>query len=281
MPDTETGPRPPRPRPGEGRAAADPPSTPQPPLRKAWAAELPVVRSKADLVYETLRNAVARGELRPGDHLAMDELARDLGVSRIPVREAVSRLEFEGLLVSGVRSGITVAEVDHHEIRGVFLAREAIEGLVGRLAAVRADASLVADLDDTHQAMHAALDTGDAVALAELNAAFHTALARATGYRILAELTEQLLLTVRRYRVTSPVADMNWQAVLDEHQAVLEALRQGDPQATAAAVRAHTASQAEHEAEQETGQETGQGTGQEAEQRARAEPEGEQAPRDR
>ncbi|MFC8094553.1 GntR family transcriptional regulator [Streptomyces sp. NPDC057301] len=210
---------------------------------KEWAGRLPPVKSKADLVYESLRAAIASGELRPGERVNMDELARTLGVSKIPIREATKRLESEGLLVSRVHSGVTVAEVDKSEIRGVFLAREAIEGLVGRLAAQNADAGLITALEDIQRAMRAALAARGDQALSQLNTEFHRRLAAASGYRVLAELTEQLLLTIQRYRIIAPKDRMDWRSVVEEHDIVIEALRGGDPDAVAEAMRAHTASQ--------------------------------------
>ncbi|MEV5583078.1 GntR family transcriptional regulator [Streptomyces parvus] len=214
---------------------------------KNWSPTLPKVKSKADLVYEQLRGAIADGNLRPGQRVNMDELARAFEVSKIPVREAVKRLESEGLLVSRVHSGVTVAEVDLTEMRGVFLARETIEGLVARLAAENADAELLSNLEGVQLEMSTALGTGDLGTLPELNSRFHGLLAEATGYRILTELTEQLLLTVRRYRVVAPMDDLNWRSVLSEHETIITAMREGDVRATAAAAMAHTSSQARHE----------------------------------
>ncbi|MEU9671650.1 GntR family transcriptional regulator, partial [Streptomyces bobili] len=162
---------------------------------KKWAGRLPAVKSKADLVYASLRAAIASGELRPGARLNMDELARSFGVSKIPVREATKRLESEGLLVARVHSGVTVAEVDKNEIRGVFLAREAIESLIGRLASENAGPTLITGLEDVQRAMRVALTAGADQALSQLNTKFHRRMAEASGYRVLAELTEQLLLT--------------------------------------------------------------------------------------
>ncbi|MFB7608663.1 GntR family transcriptional regulator [Streptomyces gardneri] len=214
---------------------------------KAWTGRLPVVKSKADLVYDSLRAAIAEGQLRPGERVNMDELARDFGVSKIPVREAVKRLESEGLLVSRVHAGVTVAEIDVTEMRGVFLAREAIEGLVAGLVAEQADEALLDRLDEIQTAMRGALESGAIDRLSELNTSFHRALAEATGYRILADLTEQLLLTIRRYRAVAPIDEMNWRSVIDEHDGIIGALRRGDATAAADAARAHTVAQARHE----------------------------------
>ncbi|WP_432093404.1 GntR family transcriptional regulator [Streptomyces sp. bgisy100] len=215
--------------------------------QKEWAARLPVAKSKAELVYDNLHTAIVGGALRPGERINMDELARNLGVSKIPIREAVKRLQSEGLVVSRVHSGVMVAEIDQKEIHGVFLAREAIEGLVGRLAVDNVSAKLLADLQRVQRSMRKQLDKGEVESLPELNADFHRILAEASGYRILVELTEQLLLTVRRYRLVSPTDEQAWWTVVDEHDAIIEALRGSDAEGVAEAVRAHTVSQASRE----------------------------------
>ncbi|MEV6400848.1 GntR family transcriptional regulator [Streptomyces sp. NPDC051907] len=212
-----------------------------------WAEPLPAFKSKSDLVYETLRRAIAGGDLRAGERINMDELARNLGVSKIPIREAVKQLESEGLVVSRAHAGVSVAEVDLTEMRGVFLAREAIEGLVAQLAAERVTDALLADLEEVQQAMRDELAEGSMDRLPELNSRFHLTLSAGAGFRILADLTEQLLLTVRRYRVTAPKDQENWRAVIEEHDALLDALRRRDPEAAGAAARAHINAQADHE----------------------------------
>ncbi|QKW10298.1 GntR family transcriptional regulator [Streptomyces sp. NA04227] len=218
---------------------------------KSWARPLPAVKSKADLVYDHLRGAIADGHLHPGERLNMDELARTLGVSKIPIREAVKRLESDGLLTSRVHSGVVVSGVDKAEMRGVFLARGAIEGLVARLAAEQADDKLIDSLAKAQQLMREALAEGAIDKLQQHNSEFHGLLAGATGYRILAELTEQLLFTVRRYRMTTPDDVRNWGQVIEEHETILAALREKDPAAAEAAAQAHTASQAGHEIDEQ------------------------------
>ncbi|MFF2330258.1 MULTISPECIES: GntR family transcriptional regulator [unclassified Streptomyces] len=214
---------------------------------KTWATRLPEVKSKADLAYDSLRDAIVSGYVRPGERINMDEVARNLGVSKIPIREAIKRLESEGLVTSRVHSGVVVAHVDKTEMRGVFLAREAIDGLVARLAAERSDDRLLSDLQGVQDEMRAALRTGDTDELQRLNSEFHGVLAEASGYRILAELTEQLLLTIRRYRIAAPQDTQNWSVIIEEHDAIMDALRREDPAAAATAAQAHTISQAGHE----------------------------------
>ena len=215
--------------------------------QKEWATPLPAVKSKADLVYDNLRAAISTGALRPGERVNMDELAREFGVSKIPVREAVKRLESDGLVVSRVHAGVVVTDIDRTEMRGVFLAREAIEGLVVRLVAEQADPAVLRRLEKVQASMRADLKAGRVDRMPELNSQFHRILADASGYRVLGDLTEQLLMTVRRYRVVTPVEEAKWQSVVDEHDAVLATLRTGDAAAAAEAARAHIRSQSDNE----------------------------------
>ncbi|MFR9798844.1 GntR family transcriptional regulator [Streptomyces sp. MS06] len=218
-------------------------------VEKAWATRLPAIKSKADLAYESLHEAIVAGHLAPGERVNMDELARNLGVSKIPIREAVKRLESEGLLASRAHSGVVVTRVDKTESHGAFLAREVLDGLVARLAAERADDRLLADLQGVQDRMRGALRTKDTDELHRLNSEFHRLLAEASGYHILAEVTECLLVTIRRYRVTAPRDIPNWSAVIAEHDEIVDALRRRDSVAAEAAAKAHTVSQVGHEIE--------------------------------
>ncbi|MET9397126.1 GntR family transcriptional regulator [Kitasatospora sp. NPDC002965] len=209
----------------------------------------PAAKSKTDAVYESLRDAIVQGKLKPGERINMNELARTLGISKPPIREAVKRLEADRLLVSRIHAGATVAPIDVAEMRGVFLARETIETLVAQLAAERMDDTRFAELEDTRQAMRDALDAGTLEKMAELNSRFHQTLAQSAGHRVLHDLTEQLLLTIRRYRVTVPMGDRDWRSVVTEHDVIMDALRRRDPVAAADALRAHIGSQAVHEVE--------------------------------
>ncbi|MED7953087.1 GntR family transcriptional regulator [Streptomyces sp. BE303] len=228
--------------------------------QSSWAERIPAVKSKADLAYESLRSAIAQGDLKAGERINMDELARSFGVSKIPIREAVKRLESDGLLVSRVHAGVTVAGIDVTEMRGVFLAREAIEALVAELAAQRIDDRQLAELEDVQERMRAALERDVTGEMAELNSRFHQLLAEAAGYRVLGDLTEQLLMTIRRYRITAPLGERNWRSVVDEHDTLVAALRRRDPEAASGAARAHISSQAAHEVEQGGAEGEGAGT---------------------
>lgn len=203
--------------------------------------------TKTDQVHDLLRDRILSGELRPGTRLSMDALARELGVSKIPVREAVGRLEAHGLVTTRAHVGPTVAEVDPQQLRGAYLARGALDPLIARLAAQDATEAGVAELAAIQQSMRDALAVDDRVALADTNARFHSQLAGMSGYAILAEISASLLMAVRRYRVVDPLTIDNWATVVAEHESLLAAVTARDGDAAEAAGRLHATSQAGHD----------------------------------
>lgn len=203
--------------------------------------------SKADLVYDHVRQRILTGELQPDQRLSMDALARELGVSKIPIREAMQRLESQGLVVQQQHAGPTVAAVNKQQLAGVYLTRQAIEPLAARLAAPTITESALDGLDRVQMRMREHLLEDSLEELSQLNSAFHVAIAEATGYQILIDFTESMLLSVRRYRVVEPLNRDNWRNVIAEHDAIVAALRAHDPDAAAAACLRHTASQFDHE----------------------------------
>src|SRR3954465_10540647 len=95
----------------------------------------PRPRSRADFVYESLRDAISDGRIAIGERVREEEIARNLGVSRTPVREALQRLHQRGLLVFGAARGLTVASLSQHQVLQLYAMREILEGSAARFAA--------------------------------------------------------------------------------------------------------------------------------------------------
>lgn len=196
-------------------------------------------QTKADLVYDRLRDSILSGEMRPGQRVNIDALARELGISKIPLREAVQRLTAQGLIVQpNPHAGALVAPLSLREMRGVYLARAAIEGLAARVAAQYITEAEVGELAELHEQMIFQNQRGKLSPMSELNRQFHTAIANATGYATLRELTDNTLLRVLHYRVGVRVEPV-WDKVIAEHAMILDALRRGDPAAAELAAREH------------------------------------------
>lgn len=143
--------------------------------------------SKAEYVHEVLRGEIMSGELSAGAAVPQDEIARRLGVSITPVREALRRLESEGLISYRPHHGATVAELSQDAARELYLLRSAIEGLCARLAAKRITEPELAALQELHERMIGEQLSGSVENLAEHSRRFHDLIARAGGPAFLAD----------------------------------------------------------------------------------------------
>jgi DNA-binding GntR family transcriptional regulator len=206
----------------------------------------------APATYARLRALLVRGELAPGARVGEDELATRLGVSRTPVREAMRRLQLEGLLVTdggGARPRVAVAPLRGDEAREVYRAAGALEGMAARAAAALppAERAALADalraLDD---ALGAALgERGPHVPdrLSALHHAFHRRLAEACAGPVTLTLLDTLRPRLERYEwFHAPLlrrVGADFGVVHDEHRAIVDAVRGGAAEDVERAVRAN------------------------------------------
>ena len=195
--------------------------------------------SLAQRVYASLREAILSMSFRPGDSLRKPEICAQLGVSRSPVSEAVTRLAVEHLVRIVPQTGTYVARFSLTEIReGAFL-REALE-----LAAVEKVALTITD-DELTQLHHnlrlqqALLDDDDFDGFYQTDAAMHELILSFTGYRRVAALAETSWVHVNRARQLILPAPGRVQSTYAEHQAILAAIEARDPVAARAATRLH------------------------------------------
>lgn len=142
--------------------------------------------SKADYVHEVLRAEIMSGQLSAGAAVPQDEIARRLGVSITPVREALRRLESEGLISYRSHRGATVSELSDDAARELYLLRGAIEGLCARLAADRITEEQLTALRELHERMLTEHEAGIVENLAEHSRQFHDLIAQAGGPAFLA-----------------------------------------------------------------------------------------------
>src|SRR5262247_4831520 len=113
-------------------------------------------RSRADFVYESLRDAISDGRIAAGERVREEEVARNLGVSRTPVREALQRLQQRGLLSFGPTRGLVVAQLSHEQVVELYAMREILEGSAARFAAQHASPGEIALLHRLQDQLRAA-----------------------------------------------------------------------------------------------------------------------------
>ena len=177
-----------------------------------------------DVVFNTLRQAIIEGELKPGERLLEIQLADRLGVSRTPIREAIRKLELEGLVVMTPRHGATVAGITSKNLKDVLEIRGALEELAIELACQRMSDEQAEELRQVNRAFNEILDTDDALALANRDEEFHDCIYNATGnprlQQILANLREQMY----RYRLVYIKDKDKRQVLASEHEKILDAV---------------------------------------------------------
>ena len=119
-----------------------------------------------DVVFNTLRQAILRGELKPGERLMEIQLANKLGVSRTPIREAIRKLELEGLVLMIPRKGAEVAEITEKSLRDVLEVRRALEELAVELVCEKITDEQIQDLKDAAEEFKESLKDGDITRIA-------------------------------------------------------------------------------------------------------------------
>ena len=190
-------------------------------------------------VHQALREAILSQFLQPGTRLAEEEVAGRFGISRTPVREAILRLEAEGLAERNSGRTAFVSELRPSEILEIYEVRAAIDGLAAELAASRIEPPALAGLEWSNQRMAAAGEAGDYPTMASINLDFHEQLARASGNAFLLQMLVAVHDRVRRFPGTTFSHGARWRLAIGEHDAILEALKAHDPKASGELAKLH------------------------------------------
>ncbi|HJA65969.1 GntR family transcriptional regulator [Lachnoclostridium sp. An169] len=177
-----------------------------------------------DVVFNTLRRAILRGELKPGERLMEIQLANKLGVSRTPIREAIRKLELEGLVLMIPRKGAEVAEITEKNLRDVLEVRCALEELAVQLACERIDEEGVKELRDAGLHFKEVLDSDDITQIAQADEAFHDVIFTATGNSRLIQLLNNLREQMYRYRIEYLKKKECYPILIAEHKEILDAI---------------------------------------------------------
>ena len=192
-----------------------------------------------DVVFNTLRNAILTGELEPGERLMEIKLADTLGVSRTPIREAIRKLELEGLVVNTPRKGAEVANISSEDLRDVLEVRRSLEILATNLACDKITDSELAELHANIESFKESIASDAATEVALTDVGFHDIIYRATGNARLIQILGNLREQMYRYRLEYIKDHDSWNRLLTEHTAIYEALKLRDKDAAATAILSH------------------------------------------
>jgi DNA-binding GntR family transcriptional regulator len=200
------------------------------PLRALWQTHAGA-GAVADAAYTTLRQAILLGHLRPGDRLGEEQLAREFGISRTPIREAIFRLEAEHFAIRLVRRGLVVRAIPEEQVLEVYTVRASLDQLAARLAAEQATVPERARLHWLNEQFQLAAERFEHAYMADLNIQFHEALGEAAHNGMLLHFVRQIHDWVRRFGETTFSWPGRADAAIAEHQAIIEAIDRGDAEA--------------------------------------------------
>lgn len=175
-----------------------------------------------DVVFNTLRQAILRGELKPGERLMEIQLANKLGVSRTPIREALRKLELEGLVNMVPRKGAEVADITEKSLRDVLEVRKALEELSVQLACEKITEEEIEELKRAAERFKDTLDDQDVTKIAEADVAFHDIIYTATDNQKLILLLNNLREQMYRYRVEYLKKEEAYPQLIAEHEELID-----------------------------------------------------------
>lgn len=198
--------------------------------------------SLAKLVRDDMLALILKGVLIPGQRINEPDVASRLGVSRVPVREALRALESSGLVVARKHSGVFVRQLAAPEIRDLYQMRGLLDGFAGRQAAQLPEAdkaALLAFLGDSVDAMKDAASRLSVQHYYSENLRFHWAIVASTGNHSLTETYRGIVQKLHLSRLKNLSHDIGMQASITEHQDIVLALRQGDAARSEALLSRH------------------------------------------
>lgn len=192
-----------------------------------------------DVVFKTLRQAILKGELEPGERLMEIQLAERLGVSRTPIREAIRKLELEGLVLMIPRKGAEVAKISENNLRDVLEVRRSLEELAIDLACQRMTEEELSELKKTEERFAKAIQTGEVMEIAQTDESYHEIIYNSTKNQKLVQILNNLREQMYRYRLEYIKDEDKRQILLVEHDHIIKALSLGHVQEAKMAIREH------------------------------------------
>lgn len=196
----------------------------------------------ADRAYEAIRAAIADGEFEPGSRLLEEELADRVGVSRTPVREALRRLDSEGVVEFVPNRGAHVAAWEARDLKEIFDLRAVLEGFAARLAARSIDDESLAELAELADEMEELASKGsgrDLDAIAELNNQFHQVVVDAAGNRLLGQMIAGIVQVPLVHRTFHRYDDVGLARSMAHHRELITALEHRDVNWAGTVMRSH------------------------------------------
>ena len=192
-----------------------------------------------DEVVSRVRAMLIEGEIPPGARIPERDLCEKLQISRTPLRESLKVLAAEGLVQLLPNRGSRAAKLTDKDMRDLFEVCQGLEALAGELACERITDAEIAEVDATHAAMAQHYRNNDLLQYYRCNRRIHEAIIAAAGNPVLLGLYDSVTARIRRARYVTPMTPDRWALALQEHEAILNALRRRDGVGLAHILRTH------------------------------------------
>jgi DNA-binding GntR family transcriptional regulator len=209
------------------------------PLQLGPLETLPGRKPLGQHVFENLKQAIIRGDLAPGDRIVETQVAEALDISRTPVREAIHKLEREGLLKKLPKGGFTVMSLSREDIEETFGIRSVLESYAARLAALKHHDDELKPLEEKIKEFKTCLQKGDTDALPKINTEFHNLLYALSRSPKLVRMINDLRDQIFRFRKILLKIDHMPEASNEDHRKMLAAIRKRDVTKVEELVRQH------------------------------------------
>ena len=196
-------------------------------------------KGKTEIVYEQIRTAILDGLIRPGDKVETDAIATAFNVSRMPVREAIKRLQLEGWVDVKPHKEVRVASVTKDQIRDVFSVRAMLESLAARESAEKISDDEIGLLWQAYRDMEKLVQSGDTIGQVAKNREFHEIIHRVSGNKVLQSIASNLFDSIERYRLQFLSIPQSPNEVLREHRQLIEAIESHDRDRAELLMRRH------------------------------------------
>lgn len=196
-----------------------------------------------DVVFNTLRQAILRGEMEPGERLMEIQLAQKLGVSRTPIREAIRKLELEGLVIMIPRKGAEVAHITEKDMRDVLEVRCTLEELAVALACKNVTPERIMDLRAANKVFESAIVSKDVVNIVDADVQFHDTIYAMTYNDRLIQIINKLREQMYRYRLEYVKDARTHSILINEHNDIIQKLADKDVEGAKMFMRQHIRNQ--------------------------------------
>lgn len=179
-------------------------------------------------IADSIKTAIIKGKLKPGERISEGDLADTMGISRTPLREAFRKLENEGFITITPRKGAVVKEIDPGEARDLYIIKGTLEGLAARLAAPMIKDRDIEKLVKINEELKGLMDGNDLETFYRLHRRFHMVFVKASGNAKLIQMISNLNDHFKRFGIVSLTLPGQFEQTIQQHEQIIKAFRKGD-----------------------------------------------------